>query len=52
MPDSTINSWSILDHETMPRQHTLLDEILFHSSMTYVSVLECALQDNAKEEGP
>jgi hypothetical protein len=52
MPDSMINSWNILDHETTPRQRTLLDEILYHSSMTYVGVLECALQDNAKEEGP
>jgi hypothetical protein len=34
MPDSMVNAWSILDHETTPRQRTLLDEI-YHRNMTY-----------------
>jgi hypothetical protein len=33
MIDSMVNAWNILDHETTPRQRTLLDEI-YHSNMT------------------
>jgi hypothetical protein len=33
MPDSMINAWNILHHETTPRQRSLLDEI-YHINMT------------------
>jgi hypothetical protein len=33
MLDRMVNAWSILDHETTPRQRTLVDEI-YHSNMT------------------
>jgi hypothetical protein len=39
MLDSMVNAWNILDHETTPRERTLLDEIC-HSNMTHVAPLQ------------